>query len=550
MPGRKGGVRLTPDGRDILFQVDPEGREISDLYRAPVTGQGRPENLTATDKVDETSPLAAPDGKQIVFSSRNADEPSSDLVLMDLATRAARRLTHEAVQGLQWTAVAFTRDGRTLIANRYDFSLAFGEAYRIDLATGRSERLTPEGLYGSASAVTPDGRYVAITLETAEGVRQAALVDTSTGERRLIDKSPWEQRTSGFSPDGRRLLFLTDDDGRNVVSTYDLASRKTKQLPLPAGNNGQGGYLITAPSFSPDGRQVLFQHGSGAIPQDYWSYDLATRKAERLTHLGRLDGWKLPPTQVVHYPSYDGTVISAVLWMPYNLKRDGKAPAVLLAHGGPTGQQMDSFDRTAVGLASRGYIVLSPNFRGSTGYGQAFLNANRLDLGGGDLKDVVAGAEFLEKTGYVDARRIGITGGSYGGYMTLIALSKTPDVFAAGVDMFGIVNWWSMWERGSPTNRRYQEGLVGTPEKNPQVYKASSPLTYLDQLKAPLLVLQGENDPLVPPHESRQVVEFLQKAQRTVDAHFYAGEGHGFVKPENQMDALRRTIDWFDRYLK
>jgi dipeptidyl aminopeptidase/acylaminoacyl peptidase len=162
----------------------------------------------------------------------------------------------------------------------------------------------------------------------------------------------------------------------------------------------------------------------------------------------------------------------------------------------------------------------------------------------------VAGTEFLKKTGYVDAKRIGITGGSYGGYMTLIALSKTPDVFAAGVDMFGIVNWWSMWERGSPTNRRYQEGLVGTPERNPDVYKASSPLTYLDQLKAPLLVLQGENDPLVPAHESRQVVEFLQKDQRTVEAHFYAGEGHGFVKPENQKDALHRTIDWFDRYLK
>lgn len=281
---------------------------------------------------------------------------------------------------------------------------------------------------------------------------------------------------------------------------------------------------------------------------DYWVYDLATNHAGRVTDLGgALRG--LPRTQIIHYPSSDSSVISAVLWMPSNLKRDGTNRAVVLAHGGPTGQATDAFDRTAAALASRGYIVIAPNFRGSTGYGRAFRDANRMDLGGGDLADIVAGADFLIGTGYVDPGRIGITGGSYGGAMTMMAIAKTPERWAAAVEMFGIVNWRTMWEQGAPQNRRYQEGLIGDPVKNPEVYDRASPLTYLHAVRAPLLVLHGENDPLVPAIEARQVVDALRRQGSVVDAHFYPGEGHGFAKRENQIDVLERTVAWFDRHM-
>jgi dipeptidyl aminopeptidase/acylaminoacyl peptidase len=153
-------------------------------------------------------------------------------------------------------------------------------------------------------------------------------------------------------------------------------------------------------------------------------------------------------------------------------------------------------------------------------------------------------------TGYVDARRIGITGGSYGGYLTLAALTKKPDVFAAGVEMFGIVNWRTMWEHSPPQNRRYLSTLLGgSPEEFPEVYDRTSPLTYLSQTRAPLLVLQGENDPLVPAIEARQVVEGLSAMNKVVDSIFYKDEGHGFVALENRIDATTRTLDWFDRHL-
>ena len=179
-----------------------------------------------------------------------------------------------------------------------------------------------------------------------------------------------------------------------------------------------------------------------------------------------------------------------------------------------------------------------------------FQKANVKDLGGGDLQDEVYGAKFLEATGYVDPKKIGITGGSYGGYMTLMAIGKTPDVWAAAVEEYGIINWLTMLQHEDPFLQQYEKSLLGDPEKDRAIYDADSPLTYIKNAKAPLLVLQGDNDIRVPKEEAEQVVKTLQEAGKTVDAHYYSNEGHGFAKRENQIDAIRRTIDWFDRYLK
>jgi len=211
---------------------------------------------------------------------------------------------------------------------------------------------------------------------------------------------------------------------------------------------------------------------------------------------------------------------------------------------------MDHFSRLAVALASRGYLVIQPNPRGSTGYGMAFQNANHKDLGGGDLVDEVYAAKFLTATGYVNPKKIGITGGSYGGFMTLMAVGKTPDVWAAGVSMYGIINWYEMLKHEDASLQAYQRSLIGDPVTDKAVYDAASPMTFIRQTKAPLLVLQGENDIRVPRGQAAEVVATLKGVGATVDVHYYPEEGHGFAKLENQIDALQRTIDWFDKYLK
>ncbi len=201
-------------------------------------------------------------------------------------------------------------------------------------------------------------------------------------------------------------------------------------------------------------------------------------------------------------------------------------------------------------LVSRGYICIAPNVRGSTGYGMDFQRANYQDLGGGDLQDEVYATKFLQATGYVDPRKIGITGGSYGGFMTLMAIGKTPDIWAAGVELFGIIDWMTMLQHSDPELQQYEKSLLGDPVKDKKMYDAASPISFIHNVKAPLLVLQGDNDPRVPKEEAVQVVDLLKNDGKIVDAHYYANEGHGFAKRENQIDAIHRTVDWFDRYLK
>jgi dipeptidyl aminopeptidase/acylaminoacyl peptidase len=297
---------------------------------------------------------------------------------------------------------------------------------------------------------------------------------------------------------------------------------------------------------------VILSHQDSQRPSDLWIYDIRNGSSRQLTYsaLAGLDPERIPRSQLVHYRSFDGKIISALVWLPDNLKRDGSHPGIVLPHGGPTGQTRDTFDRTVAALASRGYVCIAPNVRGSTGYGMKFQQANHQDLGGGDLQDEVYAARFLTETGYADPKRLGITGGSYGGYMTLMAIGKTPDLWAAAVEQYGIINWFTMLQHEDASLQQYQRSLLGDPVTDRKIYEDDSPITFIRKAKAPLLVLQGDNDIRVPKEEAAQIVDILEKAGNVVSAHYYPNEGHGFVKRENQVDAIQRTIAWFDHYLK
>jgi dipeptidyl aminopeptidase/acylaminoacyl peptidase len=328
----------------------------------------------------------------------------------------------------------------------------------------------------------------------------------------------------------------------------DCATNTSKKVDLPHGLN----FFTGNPNeFSPQSDRVMLSHEASNQPGDIWVYNLGTNHADQLTYsaVASLRATPLPASQIVRYKSFDGKIITALLWMPFNLKRDGSNPALVLPHGGPTGQMVDYWNTDVAALVSRGYICIAPNPRGSTGYGLDFQKANFQDLGGGDLKDEIAGVEFLKATGYVDPKKIGITGGSYGGFMTLMAIGKAPDIWAAAAEEYGIINWNSMLKSSDPGLNEYLKALLGDPEKNRKVYEDDSPITYIRNTKALLLVLQGDNDPRVPKEEAQQVVDILKNEGRIVDVHYYPNEGHGFVKREDQIDAIRRTIDWFDQHL-
>ena len=445
----------------------------------------------------------------------------------------------------------FTGDGRRVLANRGELGGLRSEAFLLDVAGGAPTPLTAPGVtFVRAAAVTAEGRLASVTYETADGSKRAGVLDVAAHTLKPVSDDAWEQAAHGFSPDGRTLLFTRNTDGRIGLFAYRLADGH--MAPVGPGAGVDRGASDAGFSVSPDGARVALVHESGSTPPDFWIAPLAGGAGRAITRLAPagLDPARLPRTSVVHYASADGTVVSAILWTPPGLKRDGSAPAVVLPHGGPTGQTLDSFNRTALALASRGYFAIAPNPRGSTGYGKAFELANRKDLGGGDLEDELGAVKFLLATGYVDARRVGITGGSYGGYMTLMAAAKAPQYWAAAVEEYGILDWVRMYRTEAPTLQQYQMGLIGDPDHDPEVYRKTSPLTYLAGLKAPLLILQGDNDIRVPKSQAEALEAALKSSGRTVEAHYYANEGHGFVKRENQIDALQRTIAWFDRFLK
>ncbi|WP_197041952.1 S9 family peptidase [Sandarakinorhabdus oryzae] len=538
------GLATSADGRWLYFTQDKGGNEYHDLYRVPAAG-GAVEQVTHSDDVDESDPLIAANGT-IAVGHKQKGAAQTNLAVLEGGK--LRLITAETDPQWNWQAVAFTDGGRTLIANRTTTGGSEGQVWRIDVATGQAALLLgKKGVNQGASAASPDGSRIAITSDEGTGQDHAGVLDAGTGKLRWLAATPWEQVTGAMSPDGKTMLVRTNADGRSTLALVDTASLQIRPLPLPPGVNVGFGT-----SFAPDGGSLIFGHGGADTPSDLFRYDIATGTSQPITQtaLASLTPANLPKSEIVTFKGFDGTLLSAVLTMPFNLKRDGSAPAIVIPHGGPTGQSQDGFSRTAALFASRGYLVIQPNFRGSTGYGRAFQEANHKDLGGGDLKDVLSAKDFLVATGYVDAKRVGITGGSYGGFMTLMAIGKAPGAFAAAVQQYGIINWRTMWEHEDARLQAYQRSLLGAPDEYKGVYEAASPLTFIRNASAPLLSLQGENDIRVPRGQAQEVADILKAKGNTVETIFYKAEGHGFQKRENQLDALSRTLDWFERYLK
>ncbi|MGH9644582.1 MAG: S9 family peptidase [Terriglobales bacterium] len=537
------------DGKWVVYQQDKGGNELYDLYAIPANG-GMPINLTNTPEIRELSPRFSPDGALIAFDQKSSKSPNLNVMVMDWRTHALRALTAETTPNHWWNRICWSHDGRYVFAMRTKNDFADSDLYRIEVATGKAENLTEhkdEARY-AASALSPQDDRLLISSNEGVAHSRVGILNLVTHQTTWITDGAWDAEPGDWSADGRVFTYSINQDSRNDVYLVDAKTLHATKLHKLEGLNSLN---ANPQAFSPDSKKLLVRHESSRQPADMWVYDLATNSGTQLTSsaIASVDPNNIPPSEIVHYKSSDGTVISAILWMPFNLKRDGSNPAIVIAHGGPTWQSEDGWNPTAVALASRGYICIAPNVRGSTGYGIPFQKANYQDLGGGDLQDEVYAVEFLKQTGYVDAKRVGITGGSYGGFMTMMAVSKTPDVWAAGVEQYGVSNWRSMLAHADPFLQEYVKGLLGDPERDAAAYDKTSVPRYIAGEKAPLLLLQGENDIRVPKEEAEQIAEKLRAQGGTFEVHYYAQEGHGWRKREDQIDALRRTVGWFDRYL-
>lgn len=543
-------LELSADGKALFYAQDIGGDEMHDVYMVP-TGGGTPVNLTATPKISEKAILASPDGTRIAFTYKPSDHAQRDVAVMDLATRTVRNLTNEKDPDGVWSAVAWSKDGKTLILNR-EVTLLGGDSgiWQVDVPSGKLSPIIAQRKDGRdlAAGLAADGRTLVVTSNYGNSQLRAGLYDPATRAYRWLAATPWEQRAEAVTADGRSFIVTTNEDGAGTVTVVDVATLAERKLDLGSGVNSPVG----SNPFSPDLTRFVYSHSAGDSPPDLRIADMATGKSTVLASfaLPSLSPGNLPKSQVVTYRSFDGTLVSAILTMPFNLKRDGTNPALVLPHGGPTGATRDSFSRKATYLALHGYIVIQPNFRGSTGYGKAFQDAEILDMGNGDMKDVLESKKFLVATGYVDPNQVGITGGSGGGWLTMLALGKHPGIFAAGVQSYGVIDWMTFMEHTDPLLAIYLKRLLGDPVKNRDIYLSAAPMTFVDKIDVPLLTMHGDRDSRVPVEQALQVRDVLKRRGVTSETIIYPDEGHGFQKPANQVDELRRTVDWFDRYMR
>ena len=544
---RQAGSAFTQDGSAIVYSQDHGGNEYFDIWVVPAMG-GEPRNLTHTDDVSESVDRFSPDGKLLALGLKQKTAPQTDVAVMSWPAGTVRQLTHETEPKAFWQIASWSPDGKLLFATRF-LGPDDSDIYSIDVATGAVHKLASHTGKQLVSIVdlSPDGRTLLLDSNAQGGFGNVALLDLASQQMKWLTHTEWSAAGSAFSPDGKTVVYTLNADGRGSTRFVDLATLHESERGVPAGLNSPA---ASPTPFLPDG-SILLAHQDSSHPEELFRL-APDNTLQQITHNSNsaLGNVTLPTSQLVTYRSFDGRLISAFVWVPFNLERNGKAPAVVMPHGGPAGQTSDAFNGRAELLASRGFVVIAPNVRGSVGYGMEFQKANIKDLGGADLKDEVAGVDFLKSTGFIDPKRVGIWGGSYGGFMTLMAIGKTPSVWSAAVDEYGILNWLTMLQHEDPRLQEYEKTLLGDPVADRAVYEGSSPLKYIRNETAPLLVLQGNNDIRVPKEEAEQVVSILKAEGRTVDAVFYPDEGHGFVKREHQQDELTRSVAWLQQYLQ
>jgi dipeptidyl aminopeptidase/acylaminoacyl peptidase len=313
---------------------------------------------------------------------------------------------------------------------------------------------------------------------------------------------------------------------------------------------------IRGVQISPSERALaLYVNGSRA-PSNLYLLDLGTGTLRQLTQnlSPEVDPANLVDAQVVRFPSYDGIAIPSLLYAPLQLGAADRAPAVLWIHGGPGGQSRIGYSAFLQYLANHGYVALAVNNRGSGGYGKTFDKLDDQRHGEADVDDLVWAKRYLASLGYVDTSRVAVTGGSYGGYLTLAAVTFRPDAFAAGIDFFGISNWVRTLRSIPPWWESFRKALyaeMGDPNgpDSVRLYRVS-PLFHAGAIRKPVLVLQGANDPRVLKVESDQIVEAVRGSGGVAEYVVFPDEGHGFIKKENNIKAYRAALEFLDKYVK
>ena len=542
------GAGVSPTDGRILLCADHDGDEFHQLYMLD-SERGWPHQLTDEPEVQHYVSGAAwsSDGTKFAYAA-NARNPSD----MEVWVRDERSGETRAVfgEGMFSFPGHFSPDGSKLLTldfrNNSDTSI-----HLVDLDTGETRELTPhddDAIFFSGPWV-PDGSGFYMLTDAGSEFRGLAFYDLASDRYEWVEEPTQDVDDVTASTDGRVLAWLVNDNGYDRLRLRDLETGSDLPAPdLPAGSRPHLTGAEPPLALSPDGSHAALILSTPRRPPEAWVVETATGKAAPVTdsRMGGLYEDDLVDVELVSYPTFDGREIPAWLYRP---EAEGKVPVVLSIHGGPEAQEKPLYQPLYQYLLSRGIAVLATNIRGSTGYGKSYQRLVQRDWGGGDMQDWEHAVKWLHEQDWAEKEKIGIHGGSYGGFAVLTCVTRLPQYWAAAVDIFGPSNLVTFAKAVPPTWKRFIARFVGDPETEADFLMERSPITYVENLQAPLLVIQGATDPRVVKGESDQLVEKLESLSREVEYVVFDDEGHGFTKRPNELKAYGLAAEWLEKHL-
>ena len=540
-----GGVSCSPDGVWLAFSLAPGGGMNQQIYLVRPDGQEL-RRITPGGREGNWLGGWSRDGKVLTLASNRENRATMDAYLYDLASGETRLSAKNPGIG---SIADLSTDGTRAVLYRME-SRSSDNLFIVDLTSGEEQLLTEHEGPGSfgGGLFSPDGSviYLSSNLDMDRTAFARVKIDPQgvPGAIQVIAlRGDADLQSFAVTEDGTLAVLLWNTAGRSILEFVDLATLERSTGPeLPA-------EIAGGLDFSKDGRYLAMTLSGAAAPTDIWVYDRSTLKLWQVTHSPHagIDLDTMVRPELLSYPAHDGLELSGWLYQPRGV--EGPVSYVLSFHGGPEGQERPRFRSDYQALLASGIGVFAPNVRGSSGFGKRFVNLDNGALRYDGIKDIKATVDFLVGEGFANPKRLGIMGGSYGGYMTMAGLAWYPDLFAAGANLFGVVNFETFFAQTEPWMAAISTIEYGDPAAEAELLRDLSPIHKVDQVKAPTIVLHGANDTNVPVVEAEQVVESLKSRGVPVEYVLFADEGHGFRKTANRITATVSIVEWFRSYL-
>ncbi len=538
--------RFFPQDDRVLFRSNKGGNELDHLYVRELDGSVR--DLTPGDKLKARFIRFTTDGSAFFVMSNERDANYFDVYRYDSKTYA-REMAYQNQDGLQPEVVS--GDGRWLALNRSNNN-ADSDVFLVDLTSKERKAVQVTQHTGNAEhnaeTFTPDNFGLIYTTDAKGEFAQAVRYQMAGGKHETLINAEWDVSFVYFSEDGRYMVSGINADASTDVRILDLKTNKALALPrLPQGD-------LRGINFSRDSKRMVFYVNSDTSPSNLYVYDMDGKAPRQLTQAlpASVNEAHLVDSTIVRYPSTDNLSIPALLFRPQQASASAPVPAIVFIHGGPGGQTRKGYNPVIQHLVNHGYAVFGVNNRGSSGYGKTFFHLDDQKHGEKDLEDIVAAKQYLKSLDWVDGDKIAVMGGSYGGYLTMAALTYT-DEFAVGINIFGVTNWVRTLESIPPWWSSFRDSLyaeMGDPAKDKERLHRISPLFHAGQIKEPVLIVQGANDPRVLQVESDEMVAAIRANNVPVEYVLFPDEGHGFVKKANRIRASDAYLLFLEANLK